>query len=68
MPSQVAESQPQRVQHPLVTELDLVSQTLREFGDKINVGIHQPLRMCSLLRLANHTGVSLLFTTERNFK
>jgi len=32
----------QRVQHPLVTELDLVSQILREFGDKINVGIHRP--------------------------
>ena len=31
----------QRVQHPLVTELDLVSQILHEFGDKINVGIHR---------------------------
>ena len=38
MPSQVSP-----VQHPLVTELDLVSQTLREFGDKIqnNVGLFQ---------------------------
>ena len=45
MPSQVSP-----VQHPLVTELDLVSQTRREFGDKIqnNVGLFEcaPFSSC----------------------
>ena len=31
----------QHVQHLLVTELDLVLQTLHKFSDKINIGVHR---------------------------